>query len=199
MDPNLLTEKFEKGLMTTGVLLGNAKLVDESSRQSSPFIDPSYLPFYYYLGCQVAPERVSQIGTIGGLPALCFLQGCKTVKEWNAAQEKVEHLIPENIIISNIMMKIGGGHGSLTAGSKLHILKSMVRPCDLALLTDWYDEADTEDYLNLLWENLSDEGLLVVDYINQDATKAAFEKFYRVKNRQPMLFNTRYGVGILQK
>ncbi len=199
MDANLLNEKFDKGLMTTNVLLGNAKLLDESSRESSPFLDPRYLPFYYYLGCQLTPAYVSQIGTVGGLPALCFLKGCKTVLEWDAALDKTAVVAPMNIVSSNILSAYDV-HLRVVVGTKDETVSWIGKKTyDLGLITGHYSEQDTVDYLNVLWDNLSSEGLLVVDYINEDATAAAFEKFYRVKNRQPTFFNTRYGVGILQR
>jgi hypothetical protein len=46
---------------------------------------------------------------------------------------------------------------------------------------------------------LQPEGLLVVDYINDKGTRQVFDKFCRVKNREPVIFNTRYGVGMVNR
>jgi len=55
------------------------------------------------------------------------------------------------------------------------------------------------DQLEFLWNQLRSEGLLVIDYIQNDVINDAFLSFCRVKNREPKSFNTRYGVGIIKR
>ena len=51
-------------------------------------------------------------------------------------------------------------------------------------------------HLKFLWNCLRLEGLLVADYIN---SHDVFHEFCRVSNREPVIFDTRYGIGIIEK
>ena len=82
MDWKLLQEKLDRAAVPSRILLSGTKMYDESSRAASAYSDPRHFPFYYYLGQQLQPKKVLQVGAYLGLPAVCFLQGCKTVEEW---------------------------------------------------------------------------------------------------------------------
>ncbi len=54
--------------------------------------------------------------------------------------------------------------------------------------------------LEILWPFLSSGGLLVVDRVVSDkSVKDSFSNFCNIKNRDPFVIKTRYGVGIVQK
>ena len=54
--------------------------------------------------------------------------------------------------------------------------------------------------LEILWPFLSSGGLLVVDRVVSDkSAKDSFSNFCNIKNRDPFVIKTRYGVGIVQK
>jgi hypothetical protein len=67
---------------------------------------------------------------------------------------------------------------------------------DLGLLTENFGAERYLKHLDFLWKYLTPEGLLVADYIN---SHDVFHEFCRVNNREPVIFNTRYGVGIIQR
>ena len=52
------------------------------------FADPKYFPFFYHLGKKVQPRKLLEIGFGLGLVSGCFLQGCKSVQEFTAFQDK---------------------------------------------------------------------------------------------------------------
>jgi hypothetical protein len=167
----------------TSVLLGYTRLYDKSDRFRSPYNDPRHFPFYYYLGQGVKPRTVIQVGAYLGLPGHCFLKSCKTVKEW---------------------VVVGQNNTFITRNLRLYCATAMCvrwnsnifdgRKYDMAFLSQPVEEYF--DRLLFLWDHLGGEGLLVADYIS---TTSAFHEFCRVKNRKPMFFDTRYGVGIVRK
>ena len=55
-------------------------------------------------------------------------------------------------------------------------------------------------YLDLLWENLNENGYIVQDYLNNhEPARIAFLDFAKIKNRKEIIIPTRYQVGIIQK
>lgn len=193
MDHVELKRKLDLAAIGSGVLLSKVKLLDLRTTETAAYRDSRYFPFYYHLGGQVSPERVLQIGPKLGLPAACFLQKCKTVDSWTIIEEPN---LPKSMIHANIQMYLK---------SKLVWFYStndtaMLQNYDLALLTEEYDREQHTAHLNLLWDWLKPEGLLVVDYITMNETvRGSFNDFCRVKNREPVIFDTRYGTGIITK
>ena len=68
---------------------------------------------------------------------------------------------------------------------------------EIAFLSESYNSELMKKYLEILWDHLISGGLLVVDYIQNEANMEIFKGFCRVKNREPHILDTRYGVGIL--
>jgi hypothetical protein len=201
MDSSLLNEKLGSNLLSSSVLLGQAKMLDLSSRESPAFNDPRYFPFYYHLGSQVSPKVVCQIGCKLGLIGACFLQSCRSTEEWLAMDAMVDNVKPPASIITSNLSLFGKAKVNFMLLNdsmlKMDGVKGFV--FGMGLLTEKYSPEKTQLYLDFLWKYLSSEGLLVVDYIQDDAVKGVFLDFCRVKNREPLLFDTRYGVGIVNR
>lgn len=191
MDSVELKRKLNLSAIGTNVLLSKVKLLDLKSNQTAAFRDSKYFPFYYHLGSQVSPEHVLQVGPKLGLPAVCFLQKCKTVNSWIVVEEQN---LPRSMIRSNIQMFINNKLVKFCNDSDI------MNGYDLALLTEEYDREQHNLYLKFLWDSLKSGGLLVVDYItNNKVIQESFHDFCRVKNREPIIFDTRYGVGVITK
>ena len=197
MNAELLREKLDKRLMDPKILLGTAKFLT-SSAQSAPVCNNfRYFPFYYYLGTQTSPQTVVQIGSKLGLIGNCFMQGCKTVTSWLAMDGNRP---PVNVIRSNLRMHCTGLVESMPlVREKLTADGDTTPYIDMGFLTEKYDPEEMEIYLEFFWRNIKPEGLLVVDYIAFEAAKEVFNGFCRVKNREPVLFDTYCGVGILTR
>lgn len=193
MDAEIVREQLELGLMSPQNLLAGTKLLEESSRNAGDYQDFNYLPFYYHLGKQLTPKFVFQIGSKLGLIGCCFLKGCKTVESWYVLDENKD--APKNIIASNLRSYSPISKG-IFAGEDIDFVLTKSGRIDLGLLTENFGTERNLKYLNFLWKHLVPEGLLVVDYINSDDV---FHEFCRVNNREPVIFNTRYGVGIIQR
>lgn len=194
MDAAYLKSKITNSFMRSETLLGMVKILDRSSRETPAYNDPKYLPFYYHLGTQCTPKRVIQVGSKLGLIGACFSQGCKTIERWLAIDEYSDNP-PHNIILSNLRMYSEANIAYRLFDNGLFVDND----ADLCLLTEKYSLAATERYIELLWKSLRSEGLLVVDYIHDEATKKSFTEFCKVRNREPVLFDTRYGLGVVNK
>lgn len=207
MDADLIRKQLNDCLITSERLLAGTKLVDESSRDSADYLDPNHFPFYYHLGKQLTPKKVFQIGARLGLVGCCFLSSCKTVEEWMAMDHGRD--LTSRIIAANLKLHtkykddIMPGpfqcmgllwHTELEKDSKRTIPND--QSYDLCFLSDHYEPEKQLVYLKFLWNLLNPEGLLVADYINSDDV---FHEFCRVSNREPVIFNTRYGIGIIKK
>lgn len=195
MNRERMNIKLESYLVDSDILLGTCKLLDSESRSSPAFKDRKYLPFYYHLGTQTAPKRVVQFGSKLGLIGACFMQGCKTVEHWLAV-DPPEPKPAHPVIQSNLSKFCKGEVAALELGG---FLLSTERDIDLGLVTEKFPKDKFVEHLEFLWEHLRPEGLLVADYIDDDAVRESFEGFCRVKNREPDVYKTRYGVGILTR
>ena len=186
MDRELLQKKLDRAAVPSSILLGRTKMVDESSRSTGAYSDPRHFPFYYYLGQQLEPKKVLQVGAYLGLPAVCFLQGCRTVEDWYCVGET------SKMAIKNTRFY----HRSALFPSWESCDSKDLAEWDLALLTQDFPPEQSQWSLEFLWKRLVSEGLLVMDYIS---SSNVFHDFCRVKNREPVFFTTRYTIGIVQK
>lgn len=193
-----LCSKLDKLYISTDILLGSVKLLDSSSRNTASFNDNRYLPFYYYLGKEIKhPISVIQIGTKLGLVGACFMQGCSHVADWHAIEDGSDQRFPTNIIKSNLKKYCKGISDLETTIATISDDSSEDDFYDIAFLSEKYDKDNIQSYLEFLWHRLKPEGLLVVDYIQNEVNLDVFKGFCRVKNREPKILDTRYGVGII--
>lgn len=199
MNAEHLREKLDKQLMDPKILLGTAKFLTPSAKESPLCGNSRYFPFYYYLGTLTSPQTVVQIGSRLGLVGNCFMQGCKTVTSWLALDGfAYGNHPPVSVIKNNLQMHCTGAAESLPLVNDN--LKESGEPyIDMGIISEKYDPEDLELYLEFFWRHIKPEGLLVVDYIAFEAAKQVFNGFCRVKNREPDLFDTHYGVGIVTR
>jgi hypothetical protein len=203
MNAHILRVKFQNSYIPSFSLLAQAKMLDAASRDTPAFNDTRYFPFYYHLGVELGylgdlplrPKRVCQIGSKLGLIGACFMKGCDSVEEWSA-MESYDEYPPASLIRSNLRLN---GKAKVDFMMLNETLMKQEWPMDLAMLTEKYESDKVSEYLEFFWKRLSPEGLLVVDYIEDDAVREPFKSFCRVKNREPEVFDTRYGVGIIKR
>lgn len=186
MDIVEIQKKLTIGAMSSRILLSCTKVFDESVRSCSIYADNRNFPFYYYLGQQVKPKKVIQVGPYLGLPAACFLQSSRSVKEWLCVGER------SRITESNIKLHCKGWVVLVDWGSSFYEQNKS----DIAFLSQQFSKEETMEYMEFLWDHLESEGLLVVDYIT---ASNAFAGFCKVKNRTPIIFQTRHGIGVVQR
>jgi hypothetical protein len=198
MDKSHLDARLANTHLDAAMLLSDAKLLDPATRDTPAFNDPRYLPFYYHLGGQLAPRAGYQIGSKLGLVGACFMRGAKVTQSWAAADAPdpaVRH--PARTIESNLSLYCKGAVSSVVLDEAA--LRADGPPVDVCVLSERFPPDRAELYLDHLWRRLRSEGWLVVDYIGDEAGAAVFHKFCRVKNRQPVVFGTRYGLGVITR
>lgn len=194
MDEQLLKEKLDRGI-PSHVLLAKARFLNSESRESPEITDPRNLPFYYFLGLQSKARSVVQIGAQLGLPAYCFLQGSKHPERWVVLDEG--EVVYARTVLANVRHHLRGEAEYWVGGSEALRHKICSNRWDMVLVTG--RDLNIKNYLNDLWGHLFDEGLLVVDYISFDPVGKVFHEFCRVKNREPITFETRNGVGLVKR
>jgi hypothetical protein len=184
------------------VLLDNLRLINESSRKTSPYTDPLYVPFYYHLGSIVQPKTLIEIGFRLGLFSACFFKGCKTVESALGFQEKDDDFYSPRLGIANVRQsykKEFGVYVGSTLDDEFHTLLGR-NQWGIAIFNEETGYDKHLAYLDLVWPHMELNGFLVMDYISRHTpAKQAFFDFCKSKSRSPVTFETRYGVGIVQK
>jgi predicted O-methyltransferase YrrM len=197
-----LTDKLTKSVLNSRILLDKMRLIDESSRETAAYTDPTYAPFYYYLGTMVKPKRVMEMGFRLGLLSSCFLKGCNTVEKFLAFQEQSNSFYSERLGRANVRdsyKKSMDIHVGLCTDDGF-VSKLSANEWDLVIVNEemTYDKHMT--YLDLLWPHMALDGLIVMDYVvRHPPAGQSFRDFCKAKGRVPVELPTRYGVGIVQK
>ncbi len=206
MDPKQLKVSIEKDLVKklidSRILLDRFRVIDESSRKTSAYTDPYYIPFYYHLGKYVFPKKMFEIGFRLGLFSGSFLTSCKTVEKFVAFQQH-----QENIFYSP---KLGCGNikKTYTNDFNYHVGEIFDKPFEKMLEGKWdfviineelnYEKHRT--YFEFVWERMELDGIIIVDYVNfHGPVKTAFQDFCKIVNREPVICKTRYGTGLIQR
>lgn len=183
-----LKYNFENKSISTEVILSKIKLLNSNFRNHPSFNDNKYFPFYYRLGCEIDPTSVCQIGPVFGLIGAAFLKGCKSVNEWVIFDKK------SSIVFSNIK-------GSMELDVEfcdLHQNNYKDNYFKFGMISDNLSGSSrTLDCMYFIWDKVCKNSYILVDYICDQ--KDDFYKFCSIKNREPVFFNTRYGVGIIKK
>jgi len=197
-----LNKKLNSGLLSGRVLLDRMRLLDETSRKSAAYADHRYVPFYYYLGELIQPESMIEVGFYLGLLSAAFLRSCKTVERYLAFQEPREQYYSPRIGKANVR-DVYRGPFDIYIG-EVHddefTVKISPNSWDLIILNDETGYDKHLLYLDFVWPYLSENGLIVSEYITRhEPAKEAFFAFCAGKNREPLVFDTRYGTGIVQK
>lgn len=190
-------------LMSPKFLLSSCRLIEESSRLSSAYTDPRYLPFYYHLGKLVSPVNVVEFGFRLGLAGSCFLRSCGSVQKYLAVQEpdKGQFYSPRlgrANVKDRYKKELNVHHGLISDNNFLNNI-GLVR-WDLALICDEVGYDRNMSYLDLLWGRLASGGLIVMDHLSKhEPARKSFSDFALANNREPVFIKTRYGVGIIQR
>lgn len=197
-----LTDRIQKQPLVPRYTLSQFKLNNEDYRLSSEYTDPTFYPFYYYLGKEVQCKNLIEFGFESGIESGCFIKGCKTVENYLGFKHKTNinywsSRIPIKNIYNALKKPVHHWHGDITDPEFLK--NFFIRKWDCALVVR---SADTHElnrrYLELLWGQISLDGLIVVDRIKSSPEmKSAFEDFCKIVHRPINILNTRFGVGLV--
>jgi predicted O-methyltransferase YrrM len=197
----LLEEKLDKNL-SPRVFLDSMRVIDEESRKTAAYNDPRYIPFYYWLGEAVKPKSVIEIGFRLGLCSGNFFRGCKTAEKFFAFQEISTEYYSPRIGRRNVKDHFKGKfdiHVGFLTDDRVDMILS-VNVWDLAIINEEVGYDKHRSYLEVIWSKLNTDGLIIMDYVSRHKpAKEAFLDFCKYVNREPVVVNTRYGIGIIRK
>jgi hypothetical protein len=194
-----LDKVLKKQLVSSRILLDRLRVIDESSRKSGAYQDPFYFPFYYYLGKILSPKSMTNIGLRLALNTCCFLKSCKTIENIYAFERRTNEFFSPRLGLANIKdvnkkINVNFFYGSIVD------FANFKNRTDLILYNEQINQDKFQESLEIMWENLNFDGFYVVDYIDSNKNiNNAFFSFCKIANRDPILFKTRYGIGIVQK
>lgn len=195
-----LQKKVNKQSIPPRILTSKFRFMDDNISHASA--DPYYLPFYYYLGTELQSKSLLEFGFGIGLSSGCFLMGCKSVECFLAIQEPGKEYYSPRLGRANIKMVYRkdffgyvGNNYDIPFVDRLR-----ERKWDMAILNDKANYDDTLSKLNLIWDNLAEDGYICVDHVKDDKhVKLAFQDFGIMKRREPQIFSTRYGTGLIRR
>jgi hypothetical protein len=206
VDLEILVKTLNVGLdaqvISGRVLLDRLHVIDEDSRKTAAYLDHRYAPFYYHLGKYIKPKSVMEVGFDLGLLSASLLTSCKTVKLFFGYKSNGPNFIPTRLGKANIRLRFKGEANFYIGNTYDQEFIDIFSPnsWDLVILNDETVYDKHLEYLDAVWPNVSEHGLVIAEYIDRHApAREAFLAFCESKNRQPAVFETRYGTGILQK
>jgi len=175
--------------------------ITEDSKKTSAFGDPRYVPFYYYLGKHIAPRNLLEIGFRLGLLSGAFLESCRSVEYFLAYQESTGDFYSPRMASKNVKRNHKKKPLEFYFGQiedETFLEKLSARKWDLVIVNEEKDYDRHMFYLDLVWEHMNLGGHIVMDYVkSHDLAARAFQSFCKTKNREPIIFSTRYGTGLV--
>lgn len=199
----LINEKLSKTFMVAP-LLSNLIFIDENSKHSPACSDPKHFPFYYHLGKCLSPKNLLVVGIQLGISVSCFLRSCTSVFQILGFQPQISkgyystRFAKRNIKSISKSIDVFLYHGRFEGS--FFSEKFLRNNWDLVFvdIDDSYDR--TRAYLSDCWQQLSEDGYIVIDNLKKsDSVKNAFFDFCKIQNRNHSCFDTRYGIGLVQK
>lgn len=194
---------LNKKIINGKVLLQNCKFIDENSRKTPAYGDYMYAPFYYHLGKFVKPKNVFSWNFTLGFLEKCFFMSCKETETFFSFRKKDENLyfsprMGSYNVKKSFKKEFDFYHGSIHDDEINDKITSQKWDC--FFITDENSYDDLLYYLDISWKNMADDGIIVVEYIKDlKKMKNAFYAFAESVEKEPIIYNTRYGTGILQK
>lgn len=197
-----IRKKLRKGTFNTKTFLSRLKFSDEAGRDSVRYTDPTYIPFYYYLGLEVKPKNVIEFGLNIGLVSGTFFSACKTVDHFLAFQQRNKEYYSVRLGRANVWntlrKKFSFHYGNVKDDE--FIKKVLHYKWDCVLINDEHDYQWYIDVIDLLWDQLNLGAVIVFDHLNSNKqVRLAYDTICRTKNREQVVIGTRYGVGIIER
>ena len=197
-----LQSHLNKKLITGKVLLQNCKFVDENSRKTPAYHDPLYSPFYFHLGKYIKPKTVFSWNFSLGFLEKCFFMSNKETEYFMAFRNKDDVYFSPRMGSYNVKKCYKNDFYFLNDSiysDELHS-KLTSKKWECFFITDQNSYDDLLYMLELSWENINENGIIVVEYVKDlKKMKNAFYAFAKNYDTEPIVYNTRYGTGILQK
>jgi len=197
-----IVAELNKGIVTPRILLDRLRVSDEVYRKSSEYQDSRYVPFFYHLGKFISPKNLFQLGVSLGFPICSLLQSCESVEKIFLFQPRSNQFFSPRLAISNIKDYFKGDLGySYGHFTDVEFTENFDKGnWDFAFVNVIATLDSYRNYLDLIWQQMPVGGILAVDYLSSyQESKEAFSIFCKIVNREPVVFDTRNGTGLIQK
>jgi hypothetical protein len=198
-----IDKKMRRGFVSGKTLLDRMRVISEQSRSTSAYLDARYAPFYYHLGTKLSPKSLVEVGFNLGLLSGCFLKSCKSVERFLAFQTKDEETYYSPRMGRANVLDVYKGELDIHVGDLFdEVFSQKISPnkWDLIILNEETDYDKHRAILDFVWPHVSSDGYLVMDYVkSHDGAKRAWEDFTSSINRDSVIFDTRYGTGLVSK
>jgi len=199
---NDVEAKMKASRIGSHVFLDRFRVIQESSRKTAAYTDSRYAPFYYYLGELIQPKSMVEIGFRLGLLSGCFLKSCKTVENFLGFQEVGEEFYSPRLGRSNIKdvykKSIDIYVGNLYDGEWSKRFKD--ETWDVIFINEEKNYDRHMEYLEAIWPQVAYNGLIFMEHVRyHEPATLAYLNFCKIKNRDSVIIDTRYGVGMIQK
>lgn len=197
-----LSLDLKKQAVSPKIFMSRFRVISEASRQTSAYEDPRYIPFYYHLGKYVKPKNMMEIGFRLGLLTATFLKSCKETSYVLAFQPRIDEFYSFKLGETNVRDSYKGELETYYGDFYDKELEKKIdkRKFDLVIINDETKYDMQLAYLESMWSKMNLGGFIVVEYYNfHKPSKDALDTFCKVKNREIIMFSTRYGAGIIQK
>lgn len=194
-----VSSRMSRGFLSPSALLARMSVVDSPSKAATAYQDPNYLPFYFHLGRVVDPASVFCIGAEIGLQVGCLLEGCGNPRSATCLQPPSDSFFPSRLALSNIRSAAGRRFPvSLHSGDLNEFVARAVggERFDLAMVVVPMPVDLMMDSMDLCWSVLVEDGLMVVDMLDEGRAGPVFADFCRARNLKSAVVKTRYGTGI---
>lgn len=198
-----IEEMLRLKLVSGKILLQDCRFVDENSRRSPAYGDPLYAPFYYHLGKSVKPRSVISMSFNLGFLEKCFFMSCKETDKFLAfrqydSKEYYSTRMGFHNVRKSFKREFLFHQGDINDDnmSIVHLGSEW----DLVFINEDSNYDDILLKVEHSWKLMAEGGMLVVENVcDIKRVKKAFEAFADSVDRKPVVFETRYGTGVLTK
>ena len=144
------------------------------------YADPNYISFFYYLGSELKPKCMAEFDCEIGIRAACCALGSKDTKI-SLFLEGVSRFADANVRL---------------AGVKPNVYVGKLTERTLELIEESWNLVIVRnvEFLNVIWNKVPHGG--VVCMVGKDQ---AFHDFCKSKNREPIVFQVRDGVILIER
>lgn len=195
-----LNEKLASGLLKTKVLCARARLNETKDWDSIEVSDPNNFPFYYHLGTQITCKNVLEFGFDQGLSAACLVQGCNNIEKFTGFQLTNSNYYYSFRLGMATLKEYFVGTVKLESGDYFNFQETIKSDkWNLVLLTEKFDISFSKELLNNIWDNLKEDGYLVINHLSNLEYYLMFMEFCSIKNKKPEIYATRHKLGIVRK
>lgn len=194
----IVEKKLESNSLPTKVLQSKFKI----GFSSLLYNDPTFMPFYFQLGKLLKIKNLIEFGFDLGIPSGCFLEGCGSIDHFLAFKKKSDNYFTKRLGISNIhsiiKKKFDLWVGDETDPEFMKLV--FIHKWNCVIVCDSGKNSKTYSaYFDLVWSQLEYGGIIIVDFLSEIPVKTAFDSFCDLQEREPIMFNTLRGTGIIQK